>query len=92
MANPLDFLESRLGMVSAWRNSMTGKRPPQGIGWLRMLSEHFERHAWLNPEPVRFWEGNTIEVVRRVFPMFPLTLEGLGEAVDHLTRGRSRVR
>lgn len=62
----------------------------EGIGWLKLFVEHFRRCAWLNPEPARFWEANTIEYIRQVFPMFPLTLEGLGEAVGHLTRGRRR--
>ncbi|MHB8879489.1 MAG: VWA domain-containing protein, partial [Myxococcaceae bacterium] len=59
----------------------------EGIFWLMKLRESFPRSAWLNPEPPGSWRGNTIELVRRVFPMFPLTLEGLGEAVSHLTRG-----
>jgi hypothetical protein len=61
----------------------------EGIVWLMMLEDHFERTCWLNPEPERYWHGNTIEYVRRVFDMFPLTLEGLGRAVTHLTKGRS---
>ncbi|MFW5877058.1 MAG: vWA domain-containing protein [Myxococcota bacterium] len=59
----------------------------EGIGWLVMLAEHFDRSVWLNPEPPKYWHGNTIEYVRQVFEMKPLTLEGLGEAVDHLRRG-----
>jgi hypothetical protein len=27
-----------------------------------------------------------------IFAMFPLTLDGLGEAVAHLSRGRARIR
>jgi len=57
-----------------------------GLAWLMKLSEHFDRSCWLNPEPRRAWYG-TIETVRRVFEMYPLTLEGLGEAVNHLVRG-----
>ncbi len=60
----------------------------EGYVWLMQLAQHFEKHVWLNPEPVRGWFGNTIEEIRHIFPMFPLTLEGLGEAVNHLTRGR----
>jgi hypothetical protein len=30
----------------------------------------------------------TIAAVRNVFDMFPLTLDGLGEAVGHLTKGK----
>ena len=59
-----------------------------GLQWLQRLSDHFRRSAWLNPEHPRTWAGNTVEVVRGVFPMFPLTLAGLEEAVGHLTRGR----
>jgi uncharacterized protein with von Willebrand factor type A (vWA) domain len=68
----------------------------EGIVWLMQLAAHFERIAWLNPEPAQTWRGNTIEAVAKVFPMFPLTVEGLGEAVGTLmkggrgARGRSR--
>ncbi|HEY8430277.1 MAG TPA: VWA domain-containing protein [Sandaracinaceae bacterium] len=62
----------------------------EGIVWLMMLEDHFERSCWLNPEPPRYWSGNTIEYIAKVFPMFPLTLEGLGEAVAHLTKSGAR--
>jgi uncharacterized protein with von Willebrand factor type A (vWA) domain len=61
--------------------------PTPGLEWLRRLAHHFRRCAWLNPEPPRFWPRTTIEVISNVFPMFPLTLEGLNEAVRHLVRG-----
>jgi uncharacterized protein with von Willebrand factor type A (vWA) domain len=61
----------------------------EGIVWLMMLEDHFERSCWLNPEPRKYWGGNTIEYVARVFEMFPLTLDGLGEAVQHLTKSRA---
>jgi uncharacterized protein with von Willebrand factor type A (vWA) domain len=61
-----------------------------GIQWLVTLRNHFERSVWLNPEAPRDWRGNTIEAVAKVFPMFPLTLEGLGEAVGDLLRGARR--
>jgi len=59
-----------------------------GLYWLAKLAEHFDRSCWLNPEPRRSWPGTmTTQAIRRVFEMFPLTLEGLGEAVNHLIRG-----
>lgn len=61
----------------------------EGIVWLMRLAQHFERSAWLNPESPRSWYG-TCEAIRRVFEMFPLTVEGLGEAVHHLTKGGVR--
>jgi len=63
-----------------------------GLAWLDHLSRHFHRSCWLNPEPVGYWTGNTIEYVRRVFEMFPLTIDGLGQAVTHLTNGRQARR
>ncbi|MCU0676626.1 MAG: VWA containing CoxE family protein, partial [Myxococcota bacterium] len=65
-----------------------GEERMEGISWLMRLRNHFRKSAWLNPEPPRYWEGNTIETVRSVFDMFPLTLDGLGEAMAHLLRTR----
>jgi uncharacterized protein with von Willebrand factor type A (vWA) domain len=62
-----------------------------GIGWLTMLQQHFKSSVWLNPEPPSYWEGNTIQAVRQVFEMFPLTLEGLTQSMQFLSRGRPRV-
>jgi uncharacterized protein with von Willebrand factor type A (vWA) domain len=61
----------------------------EGLTWMMQLAQHFERNVWLNPEPMGTWRSGTISVLARVFPMFPLTVEGLGEAVTHLTRGRT---
>jgi uncharacterized protein len=63
-----------------------------GIEWLRRLSHHFRSAAWLNPEPERFWSGTTIEVIASVFPMWPLSLDGLAQAVRYLVRGGERPR
>jgi uncharacterized protein with von Willebrand factor type A (vWA) domain len=63
-----------------------------GIGWLTLLHQHFKSCAWLNPEPPTYWDGNTIQAVRQVFEMFPLTLEGLTQSMQHLNRGRPRGR
>jgi uncharacterized protein with von Willebrand factor type A (vWA) domain len=59
-----------------------------GIWWFMELARHFQKSAWLNPEPPNYWGGNTIEHVRSVFAMFPLTIDGLGEAVQHLIKGK----
>lgn len=64
----------------------------EGIVWLMTLEDHFERACWLNPEPEKYWHGNTIEYIAQVFEMFPLTLEGLGNAVGHLTKGKTARR
>ncbi|MBL8743561.1 MAG: VWA domain-containing protein [Myxococcales bacterium] len=61
-----------------------------GIDWLRMLKDHFHRGVWLNPEAWRNYRGTTIDPIAQIFPMFDLTLEGLGEAVTELLRGGRR--
>ncbi|MEZ4410717.1 MAG: VWA containing CoxE family protein, partial [Polyangiales bacterium] len=65
-----------------------GGKPMAGIHWLNAIREHFPHSVWLNPESPRDWGGNTVEVVRSVFPMFHLTVEGLTEAVQELLRRR----
>jgi uncharacterized protein len=59
-----------------------------GIWWFMQLQRHFTKSCWLNPEPPNYWTGNTIEHIRNVFEMFPLTVNGLGEAVAHLIKGK----
>jgi uncharacterized protein with von Willebrand factor type A (vWA) domain len=57
----------------------------KGIDWLRTLATGFPKRVWLNPISEPLWDQHdTIETVGRYFPMFPLTLEGLGRAVKHL--------
>jgi len=58
-----------------------------GLAWLKMLRDHFHRAVWLNPENWRSFRGTTIDPISQVFPMFDLTLDGLGEAVRELLRG-----
>ncbi len=72
------------GSWSTWQNDR-GRGDMNALGWFHELATHFDRHAWLNPEPEAYWNG-TAEQIRKVFPMFELTLDGLGEAVRHLSR------
>ncbi|MFC1913779.1 VWA domain-containing protein [Chloroflexota bacterium] len=55
-----------------------------GIVRLQRLAEHFTHVVWLNPEEQRFWIHPTVRAIGRLFPMFPLTLEGLDEATKRL--------
>ncbi len=56
-----------------------------GVQWMQLLADHFKKAAWLNPDPPSYWRGGTAEALAGVFRMFPLTLDGLGEAVRHLS-------
>src|SRR4051812_33439055 len=83
-------------LMSPWELQSAGSRwsfsddsGAPGIAWLAHLGQHFPHAAWLNPEPRAAWDG-TAEVIRRVFPMFRLTQDGLLEAVQRLMRGGNR--
>jgi uncharacterized protein with von Willebrand factor type A (vWA) domain len=52
---------------------------------LRFIADTFSHAIWLNPVPERMWDyTQTISLIRRVFPMFELSLDGLEQAVTHL--------
>lgn len=61
------------GAIDYWyRND----RP--GIEWLTDIRKRFRKAIWLNPEPRSWWRGvPSTQIIRRVFPMFELTLEGM---------------
>lgn len=64
--------------------------PTTGLKQLERLADHFRRSAWLNPDPPSYWKGGTAEQIGKVFPMFHLTLDGLSDAVHHLSKGDIR--
>jgi uncharacterized protein len=59
-----------------------------GIEWLKKIADKPKASCWLNPEPKRIWSAPTVAAIRRVFPMFELSLDGLSAAVDHLRGAR----
>ena len=63
-----------------------------GLGWLQILRDHFTDAVWLNPEPRARWAGSTIEDIGTVVPMFPLTVDGLTEAMALLNKGARHAR
>ncbi len=66
--------------------------PTTGMTWLSRLADHFRRAVWLNPDPPPYWRTGTAEAISTVFSMFQLTLDGLSEAVTHLSKGDVRRR
>ncbi|MCP3890901.1 MAG: hypothetical protein GY702_18815 [Desulfobulbaceae bacterium] len=55
------------------------------IEQLKFLNNFFSRSVWLNPIPENHWPyTHTINVIRSIFPMFELSLDGLDKAVKHL--------
>jgi hypothetical protein len=52
---------------------------------LKFLGKTFRHAVWLNPQTEEEWDHTwTVSMIRQVFPMFELTLDGLEKAVQHL--------
>lgn len=61
----------------------------RGIDWLMKIREHFNRVVWLNPDPPKDWEyTRTTQVIKSIFPMMPLSLDGIQDAVTTLVGAR----
>jgi len=55
-----------------------------GLEWLRRFRSRCQASVWLNPDPVRYWNHPTVRAIGQVFPMHPLTLDGIRDAVKKL--------
>jgi hypothetical protein len=55
-----------------------------GVLRLKQIAEHFTHCTWINPTEPYYWNHPTVMVVEKLFPMFELTLDGLGQAVKKL--------
>lgn len=61
----------------------------RGIDWLMRIQEHFNRVVWLNPDPPSDWQyTRTTQVIGQIFPMYPLSLDGIQDAVTSLVGAR----
>jgi uncharacterized protein len=57
------------------------------IECLNFLAQTFPRSVWLNPKPAEVWNyTQTIDAIRKIFPMFELSIDGLEKAVTHLMK------
>lgn len=59
-----------------------------GIAWLHKFRRRYKKCIWLNPIKEGRWDwtygSRTINMVREVFPMFELTLDGLDKGIQKL--------
>ncbi len=81
--HPAELMEA-YGNIDPRRTS-----PTPGIVWLHRIATHFDRSVWLNPEGPAYWEADTVRVIRRLFPMFHLSVDGLTSAVQALVGART---
>ena len=76
--SPWELME-RYGAINYYeRNEIPG------MVWLKRIAEHFTHSVWLNPDNPSIWPHPTVQMVGKLFPMFELTLDGLGQAVKKL--------
>jgi uncharacterized protein with von Willebrand factor type A (vWA) domain len=62
-----------------------GYQKHSGIDRLKQFKRHFTHTVWLNPERSVLRTYPTVQLIRKLFPMYDLTLDGLHEAVKKLT-------
>jgi uncharacterized protein with von Willebrand factor type A (vWA) domain len=82
--HPAELMEPN-GNIDPRRTS-----PTPGIVWLQRIAQHFDRSVWVSPDPPEDWDGwPTNRIVRRLFPMFHLSVDGVAEAVQALVGARA---
>jgi len=63
-----------------------------GITWLKRVDKKYKHVVWLNPMSKRVWDvvyGNvTLSMIREIYPMYELTVEGLDQAIKKLLVNR----
>lgn len=53
----------------------------------KLLTEKFKKTVWLNPEPQKYWHHTfSIQVIKELVDMYPLTPRGIEEAVRDMNR------
>ena len=53
----------------------------------KSMRQHFNKIAWLNPEPERYWGYTfTIQVIKELIDMYPLSPRGIEEAVREMNK------
>ena len=66
-------------------NDPLSQEPETYIERLQLLAKSFSHSVWLNPVGSRNWDyTRTIGVIRSIFPMYELSLDGLEQAVAKL--------
>lgn len=65
----------------------TERNEKPGEAYLQRVREHFKHAAWLNPMQEESWSAPSIRLIKRIFPMYPLTVQGVEELARDLSKG-----
>ena len=60
-----------------------------GLVWLQRMAATYPKAVWINPSAEKYWDYSpSISLISRTFEdrMFPLTLDGLDQAMRELVR------
>ena len=60
-----------------------------GHAWLKRITNHFDKVAWLNPETPSYWQyTQTIGLIKDIMQghMYPMTLHGIEDMTKYLAR------
>ncbi|MEH6789677.1 vWA domain-containing protein [Parasphingorhabdus sp.] len=60
-----------------------------GVTWMQRLTNTYPAAAWLNPVPEKQWGySQSVKIIREIMNdrMYPLTVDGLSDAMKELTR------
>lgn len=65
----------------------TERNERAGEEYLRRIRDHFKGCAWLNPMREDSWSAPSTRIIRRIFEMYPLTVQGVEELARDLSQG-----
>lgn len=64
------------------------KNKESGMAWLNKFKKKYDSVIWLNPIPEIVWDrvfgGETLLMIKKVFPMFELSLNGINKGIRKL--------
>ncbi|QIR14595.1 vWA domain-containing protein [Shewanella aestuarii] len=72
---------ARGGSVEHWNDK-------PGIDYMNRVLNHFNKVAWLNPQPEHYWTmHHSISIIQQLVAnkMYPLTVDGIGRAIKDLS-------
>jgi len=65
----------------------TERNEQPGAAYLERVRDHFRHCAWLNPMGEINWSAPSIRLIRGIFPMYPLTVQGVEDLAKDLSKG-----
>lgn len=64
------------------------RKGKSGHEWFNIIRRHFRHSVWLNPVQGIKWQHQTLRKIASIFPMFPLTIDGIEGAVKELLKNQ----